>query len=130
MARRVHFGEYSALHDILSEMHALLIKHDSGMQSATFNAIRAVESLDREAIDNSLNTLEFWGGMGSILDLILFEIPWTPEFRRDVVDDNRKTLLELNLIDEMENLGIAKAGVLARRADVQWIAKSYGLLPS
>jgi hypothetical protein len=111
-------------------MRSLLIKHDAGQQEAAAQAIEAVKSSNREAITSSLNTLDFWGGAGSIIDLILTEMPWTAEFRRDVADDSRLTMLELDLVNEMERLGIANPGVIARRAGIQFSAEYWGLLPS
>jgi hypothetical protein len=109
-------------------MHQLLVKHDAGQQESVLEALRIVETSDQKAIAKCLNTLEFWGGAGSVSDLSLNEIPWTPEFRRDVQDDNRLTLLELDLIDEMQKLGIAEARALGRKKDITWIARHYGLL--
>jgi hypothetical protein len=111
-------------------MHSLLLRHDAAQQKATARAIGALNSLNREAIASSLNTLDFWGGEGSIIDLILTEIPWTAEFRRDALDDGKLTMLELDLINEMESLGIANPGVIGRRAGLQFTARYWGLLPS
>jgi hypothetical protein len=123
-------AEYSTLQAILLEMHDLLVKHDEGQQEATAQAVQAVKSLDRLAIASSLNSPEFWGGMGSIIDLNLTEMPWTAEFRRDVVDDNRLTMLELDLVNEMERLGIAKPEVISRRVLIQFSARHKGVLPT
>lgn len=110
-------------------MHALLVKHDKPQESCVLRAIRAVESGDAHEIANSLNTLDFWGAAGSVIDLTLREIPWTAEFRRDIPDDNKLLLLELNLLEEMERLGFANPGVLARRSALEWKARHYGLAP-
>lgn len=122
--------EYSKLLSILLEMHSLLVRYDAGQQETTAQAIEAVKSLNREAIAKSLNTLSFLGASGSIIDLILTEMPWTAEFRRDEVDDNRLTILELDLVNEMERLGIANPGVVSRRSGIQSTARHSGLLPS
>jgi hypothetical protein len=92
------------LQDILTEMHALLVKYDYGQQSYTSGAIVAVDSGDPGAILDSFNSLEFWGGAGSIADLILFELPWSPGFRRAVQDDDRLRALRWELWREMERL--------------------------
>lgn len=122
--------EYSGLLGILLKMHNLLVKHDAGQQKATARSIEAVKGLNRETIAESLNTLDFWGGAGSIVDLIVTEMPRTAEFRRDAVDDNTLTMLELDLINEMERLGIAEPRVVARKASIQSTARYWGLLPN
>jgi hypothetical protein len=108
------FGEYAQLHEILAEMHRLFVKHDVGQQAYTLRALDAIGSREAEAIAASLNGLEFWGGAGSVLDIILFEIPWTAEFRRDVPDDDRLKVLRAELLRVMERLGIAEPWVIAR----------------
>lgn len=125
--RSASMNRYEKLQSILQQMHELLVKHDQGQQKATFAAISAIESGDRETIIKSLNGLEFWGAAGSVIDTVLTEIPWTPAFRRDVTDDNRLTLLELELLQEMSKLGIAKPNVLLRERDLRWIARVNGL---
>jgi hypothetical protein len=107
-------GEYAPLHEILAEMHRLFVKHDVGQQKYTLRALNALESHETDAVATSLNGLEFWGGAGSVLDTILFEIPWTAEFRRDVPDDDRLKVLRAELLREMERLGIAEPRVIAR----------------
>lgn len=116
------------LREILVDMRRLLVKHDSDQQESTLEVLQCIEASDEKAIAKALNSLEFWGGAGSICDLVLYDIPWTSEFRRDVPDDNKLTQLELELIDEMEKLGIAEARTTARKADIQWIAKQRGLV--
>jgi hypothetical protein len=98
--------QYGNLRNILTEMHELLRKHDAGQQQYPLAVVRAIDSGDGEAVTNLLNSLEFWGGAGSIDDLILFEIPWTPEFRIDK-DDNERLRVLLHLVGrEMVALNI------------------------
>jgi hypothetical protein len=96
------------LRDILTEMHELLVKYDEGQQSYTSGAITAVDSGDADAILKSLDSLEFLGGAGSIADLILFELPWAPTFRRAVEDDDRLRALRWDLWREMQSLNVRK----------------------
>jgi hypothetical protein len=84
-------NSYGSLRRILTEMRALLLKHDAAQQEAVLTVLSAIDDGDREIIKESLNSLSFWGGSGSILDLILHEVPWTAEFKRDVADDSRLT---------------------------------------
>jgi|GEM_PF-4548085 len=128
MAEVEQIPTYEGLRGILADIHRLLVRHDAGQQESVLEALRVVETSDHNAIKKCLNTLDFWGGAGSVSDLTLTEIPWTPEFRRDVADDNKLTLLELDLIAEMEKLGIAEARALGRKKDITWIADRYGLL--
>lgn len=119
--------KYGKLLETLETMHALLVKHDAAQQKITLGAIKAVEESDRDAIIKSLNSVAFWGGAGSVSDVVLFEIPWTPAFRRDVPDDDKLTRLELQLLDEMANLGIAQPNAMRRKRDIRWIASAHGL---
>ncbi|MGA9418158.1 MAG: hypothetical protein WBV40_03335 [Candidatus Cybelea sp.] len=114
--------KYTRLRKVLLEMHQLLVKHDAGQQESTLQALRSIDTADQNAIAKSLNTSGFWGGAGSIFDLILFESPWTPEFRRDVPDDDKLRLLELDLIDEMVKLGIADTLAIARKSAIRGTA--------
>lgn len=109
-------------------MHQLLVKQDAGQQEYTRQALLSIGTSDQNAIAKSLNTLGFWGGAGSVCDLVLFEITWTPEFRRDVPDDNQLKLLELHLLDEMKKLGIAEALAAAQRATIRQSARHRGLV--
>jgi hypothetical protein len=81
--------KYAKLRDILAEMHGLLAKHDAGQQEEAARAIDAIDSRDADTLAKSLNSLEFWGGAGSILDLTLFGIPWSSEYKVDTVDDKQ-----------------------------------------
>lgn len=89
-------------------MHELLLKYDKGQQSCISGAITAVDSGDTDAILKSLNSPEFWGGAGSIADLILFELPWAPTFRRAVEHDDRLKALRWDLWREMQSLNVRK----------------------
>lgn len=115
MVQSKGLDRYAKLHDLLSEMHGLLVKHDSGQLEATRRALEAVESCDESEMKQELNALDFWGGSGSICDLILFD------------DDDRLTLLELAVIGEMQKLGIAEGLAIARREDIQRRALRKGL---
>lgn len=103
-------GPYDRLRLTLTEMRALLLKHDCGQQEYVLTALRAVDYGDREIIRRSLNNAGCWGRSGSILDLILFDIPWTAEFERDVADDSRLTKSKLDLL--MTRLGMAEPWAL------------------
>jgi hypothetical protein len=108
---------FGPLHIVLTEIHELLVKHDAGQSNCAAAAIRAVEGGNADAIATALNTLEFWGGAGSIDDLTLTEIPWTAVFRSDPVDQPRLRTLLGELLDQMQSANIAEPWVLARRAD-------------
>lgn len=104
---------------LLTKIHALLVKHDAGQSEYVSAAIRAIESGDATVISASLNTLGFWGGAGSIDDLILTELPRTAAFRPDPVDEPRLRELLRGLLDEMRAANIAEPWVLARHGDAR-----------
>jgi hypothetical protein len=109
--------QYAKLRRTLSEMHTLLAKHNADQRETLATAIDSIDNRDDTALLSTLNSLSIWGGAGSILDLILFEIPWTAEWRPDAADNKRLRGLLLELLREMESLEIAKPGVTTRGHD-------------
>ena len=98
--------KYDRLLDILTGVHALLAKHDEPQRKHVMQAIHAAERSDDESLKRVLNSLEFWGGSGSIIDLTLSEIPWTPRMRIDKVDQAALDKFIGELIHEMQDLKI------------------------
>lgn len=64
-----------------------------------------VETGDREAITRGLDTAEFWGGAGSVLDV----------YFGDKADDDKLVTIERDLLGEMEHLGLASPAVFLRK---------------
>ena len=97
---------YNKLRGALSNLYALLRHHDEPQQKYPLAVIEAIDAGDVVAVEALLNSLEFWGGSGSILDLFLQEIPWTPELREDkAANEQLRTILH-RIRQEMLSLNI------------------------
>jgi histidinol-phosphate phosphatase family protein len=78
-------SKYDTLRRELVRIEQLLSDHDNdGQAKYTMDVIRAIDDGNDVAISKSLTGIEFWGGSGSVDDVILQRIPWTPEFHTDV----------------------------------------------
>jgi len=90
------------------EMYALLRKHDAGQQHLPEAVVSAIDRGDDEETKRLLMWGGFWGGAGSVDDLILFEMPWSPTFRVDKSDNDRLIVLLRLLRRDMVTLNILR----------------------
>jgi histidinol-phosphate phosphatase family protein len=72
-------SKYDALRSTLLLIKRLLDKHGCEQASYVLNAIRAIDRQDDTAVNGAISALEFWGGAGSVADVVLKPIPWAPE---------------------------------------------------
>jgi hypothetical protein len=103
----VAVGPYAKLRGLMTKMHELLVKHDEPQQRIPLAVIQAIDAGDHDKVAHLLNWGGFWGGAGSVDDLVLEKIPWAP--RVDNIDqpDNEKFKhLIAALRGEMVTLGI------------------------
>lgn len=88
------------------EMQQLLRKHDAGQHEIPKAVVEAIDRGDDKEAERLLKWGGFWGGAGSVDDLILFEMPWRPTYRVDKPDNDRLRLLLHLLRGEMMALHI------------------------
>jgi hypothetical protein len=99
---------YERLEEILEIIRSILERNGRGQASAAELAILAARRKNRSLID-CLNGLAFWGGSGSICDVIIYS-------DKQLAEDNQLLLLaEIDLVDEMERLGIARSIAIQKR---------------
>lgn len=70
-------------------MNDLLQKHDAGQQRIP---LAVMEAIDRQNYDEATRLLKWggiWGGMGSIEDVVLYRMFWSPAFRVDDAENDR-----------------------------------------
>jgi len=108
---------YARLSSTLRGILELLVRRLAGQQAYVIDAMREIDDADSTRIAATLNSDGFWGGSGSILDLI-FPVPISK--RGSGADDNIRLRAMLRaLLEEMIVLQLANARAASRLASLR-----------
>jgi hypothetical protein len=108
---------YARLSSILTNILELLVRRLAPQQDYVIGALRAVEGAEAASIAAALNGDGFWGGSGSIDDLII-SVP-IRQRATDSDDNVRLRVLLGDLLEEMVSLHIAGARAMSRHSTLR-----------
>jgi hypothetical protein len=104
---------YGDIEKILETMRPILERNGFGQARTVAKTLLALRQGDNADLVRLLNGLDFWGGAGSIVDIIIY-------LDKKVTPDNQLLMLaEIELVNEMERLGIASPRAIHGREDLR-----------
>jgi hypothetical protein len=110
---------YGSIEEILETMRSILERNGLGQARTVAKTLLALRQRDNADLARLLNGLNFWGGAGSIVDIVIY-------LDKKLTPDNQLLMLaEFELVNEMERLGIASEQALHRREMLR-VSVDYG----